>query len=91
MYVSGPPGIGKTALLSSVLSDFTRQVDEWDLRDEIPILMENCATLAAGGLGGDKAWEKLTASFGLRPNESGGLQNLTARQRFERGLQDGRK
>ncbi|BGP57019.1 AAA ATPase [Rhodotorula sphaerocarpa] len=69
MYVSGPPGIGKTALLSSVLSDFTRQVDERDLRDEIPILMENCATLAAGGLGGDKAWEKLTASFGLRPND----------------------
>ncbi|GAA5985970.1 hypothetical protein JCM10908_006354 [Rhodotorula pacifica] len=91
MYVSGPPGIGKTALLSSVLGDFGRNVDERDLRGEICVLMENCATIAAGGLGGEKAWERLAAGLQMPLDDSEGGRTLSAKQRFEEGLQDGRK
>lgn len=92
MYVSGPPGIGKTALLSSVLGDFERQLDERDLRSEICVSMENCATLAAGGLGGDKAWDRLAAGLQIDIDETAsGQAALTPKQRFEAGLQDGRR
>ncbi|GAA5863692.1 hypothetical protein JCM3774_001216 [Rhodotorula dairenensis] len=94
MYVSGPPGIGKTALLSSVLGDFERQLDERDLRSEICVSMENCATIAAGGLGlgGDKAWDRLAAGLQIDISGTANAQTvLTPKQRFENGLQDGRQ
>ncbi|GAA5970950.1 hypothetical protein JCM8115_005508 [Rhodotorula mucilaginosa] len=91
MYVSGPPGIGKTALLSCVLGDFGRQLDERDLRGEVCVLMENCATIAAGGLGGDQAWSRLAKGLQIDLDGSEADLALSLKQRFERGLQDGRK
>lgn len=91
MYVSGPPGIGKTALLSCVLGDFGRQLEERDLCGEVCVLMENCATIAAGGLGGDQAWNRLAKGLQIDLDGSEADQALGLKLRFERGLQDGRK
>ncbi|GAA6031463.1 hypothetical protein JCM8097_006469 [Rhodosporidiobolus ruineniae] len=88
MYVSGPPGIGKTALLSSVLSSFVAQISERDLEGAVKVHMENCATVAAGGAT-EAAWERLARGLGIE--EQSGGEKMKARERFEEGIKDGRK
>ncbi|BGP18406.1 AAA ATPase [Rhodosporidiobolus nylandii] len=85
MYVSGPPGIGKTALLSSVIEGFVEQVGERNLDEEVKVHMENCATVAAGG--GEGAWDRLCAGLGISMEEKG---NRKGKEVFEEGLNDGR-
>ncbi|GAA6003435.1 uncharacterized protein JCM10292_001587 [Rhodotorula paludigena] len=91
MYVSGPPGIGKTALISSVIGRFRAQVSERGLGSEVCVATENCAAIAAGSVG-DKAWDRLAEALGVEmETEDEEARALKPRERFERGLQDGRK
>ncbi|GAA5973468.1 hypothetical protein JCM11641_006477 [Rhodosporidiobolus odoratus] len=86
MYVSGPPGIGKTALLSSVLGEFEKMVEEGKLAGEVVLHMENCASVASGG--GEGAWERLARGLGMDVEEKG---RMKGREVFEEGLKDGRR
>lgn len=88
MYVSGPPGIGKTALVGAMVDEMRERVRERELGDEVRVAMENCATIAAGGTGGDLAWRRLGDALGV---EMDGDNSLKAKERFEEGLRDGRK
>lgn len=91
MYVSGPPGIGKTALISSVIERFRAQVSERGLESEVCVAMENCAAIAAGSAG-EKAWDRLAEALSVEmETEDEEARTLKPRERFERGLQDGRK
>ncbi|GAA5908475.1 hypothetical protein JCM6882_001276 [Rhodosporidiobolus microsporus] len=89
MYISGPPGIGKTALLLSVLADFNAQVQERELGEEVCVAMENCA--AIGGAGAEGAWDRLGRGLGMRVEKESGGRKLKGKERFEEGLRDGRK
>ncbi|GAA5905510.1 hypothetical protein JCM5296_000379 [Sporobolomyces johnsonii] len=84
MYVSGQPGIGKTALISSLLAEFGRNVGERDLVDEVKFCMENCSTVGAG----EAAWDRLGRALGIEMERRG---KLKAKEVFEAGLKDGRK
>ncbi|GAA5936116.1 hypothetical protein JCM1841_007057 [Sporobolomyces salmonicolor] len=84
MYVSGQPGIGKTALISSLLAEFGRNVGERDLVDEVRFCMENCSTVGAG----EAAWERLGRALGIEMERRG---KLKAKEVFEAGLKDGKK
>ncbi|BGP42158.1 AAA ATPase [Rhodotorula kratochvilovae] len=88
MYVSGPPGIGKTALIGAIVQQLRERVHERDLKGEVCVAMENCAAIAAGGVSGDKAWERLGAALGV---DIDGDAAMKAKERFEQGLKDGRK
>lgn len=59
LYISGPPGIGKTAALLSVLGDFKPRV-----HGEVRVHMENCSSLGSVGLGAN-VWERLGVGLGL--------------------------
>ncbi|GAA5870117.1 hypothetical protein JCM1840_003588 [Sporobolomyces johnsonii] len=83
MYVSGQPGIGKTALISSLLAEFGRNVGERDLVDEVKFCMENCSTVGAG----EAAWDRLGRALGIEMERRG---KLKAKEVFEAGLKDGR-
>ncbi|GAA6010637.1 hypothetical protein JCM10207_007777 [Rhodosporidiobolus poonsookiae] len=85
MYVSGPPGIGKTALLLSVLGEFERHVQEKDLEGEVRVHMENCASVGAAG--SDGAWGRLAKGLGVECEK----RRRNAKEAFEEGLKDGRK
>ncbi|GAA5942812.1 hypothetical protein JCM3775_001511 [Rhodotorula graminis] len=89
MYVSGPPGIGKTALVGAVVDELRARIDERELGGEVRLAMENCATIAAGGTGGERAWTRLGAALGVDMED--GEAALKAKERFEEGLKDGRK
>ncbi|GAA6062535.1 hypothetical protein JCM10212_004301 [Sporobolomyces blumeae] len=84
LYASGPPGIGKTALLASVLGDFTRNVADRHLSDDVKVCMRNCSTVGSG----DTAWERLAEGLGIGSPRD---RNLKPKERFEQGLRDGRK
>ncbi|GAA5901797.1 hypothetical protein JCM8208_003591 [Rhodotorula glutinis] len=90
MYVSGPPGIGKTALIGAVVDELRQRIDERGLGGEVRVAMENCATIAAGGAGtgGERAWTRLGAVLGVNMEDG---EALKAKERFEEGLRDGRK
>lgn len=87
MYVSGPPGIGKTALLSSTVSAFRALVAERELEGDVSLLVENCATIAGGG----SVWERLGRGLGMEMDLGGEKSARRAKEAFEEGLQDGRK
>ncbi|GAA5833808.1 hypothetical protein JCM3766R1_000105 [Sporobolomyces carnicolor] len=92
LYASGPPGIGKTALLSSVLSRFVDEVRERGQEDEIKVCMRNCSTVGMG----DDAWERLGTGLGMDwsakcVTEEGGQVKLKGNEAFEQGLKDGKK
>ncbi|GAA6046917.1 hypothetical protein JCM3770_003429 [Rhodotorula araucariae] len=89
MYVSGPPGIGKTALIGAVVEQLRDHVHERQLETEVSVAMENCAAIAAGGVGGGKAWERLGLALGV--DMDSGDDAMTTKERFEAGLKDGRK
>ncbi|GAA5846923.1 hypothetical protein JCM9279_006951 [Rhodotorula babjevae] len=90
MYVSGPPGIGKTALVGAVVDELRTRIGERELGGEVRVAMENCATIAAGGAGagGERAWMRLGAALGVEMADG---EALKAKARFEEGLKDGRK
>jgi len=90
MYVSGPPGIGKTALVGAVVDELRTRIGERELGGEVRVAMENCATIAAGGAGagGERAWTRLGAALGVDMEDG---EALKAKERFEEGLKDGRK
>jgi Cdc6-like AAA superfamily ATPase len=88
MYVSGPPGIGKTALLCSVIDELKQQVEERTLGEEVKVHMENCATVSAGGAQ-EGAWERLARGLGIEEKE--GMERMKGKERFEEGIKDGRK
>ncbi|GAA5840140.1 hypothetical protein JCM11251_000614 [Rhodosporidiobolus azoricus] len=87
MYVSGPPGIGKTALLASVINAFEAQVEEKELGGDVKVWMENCATVSSAGVEG--AWERLAKGLGIEDVGDGAKRK--GKERFEEGLKDGRK
>lgn len=87
MYVSGPPGIGKTALLSSTIAAFRELVKERRCEDEICVLVENCATIAGSG----SVWERLGRGSGMEIDLGGERNARRAKEAFEEGLKDGRK
>ncbi|GAA5960235.1 hypothetical protein JCM3765_002513 [Sporobolomyces pararoseus] len=94
LYASGPPGIGKTALLSSVLGDFVKKVEEKGLGieggEEIRVCMRNCSTAGTG----ESAWETIGTGLGMDWKTNGisaeGVK-LKGREAFEQGLKDGKK
>lgn len=88
MYVSGPPGIGKTALLASVIDELKQQVEERELGRQVRVHMENCATVSAGGAQ-DGAWDRLAKGLGIEVSE--GMERMKGKERFEEGIKDGRK
>ncbi|GAA5856939.1 hypothetical protein JCM8547_008476 [Rhodosporidiobolus lusitaniae] len=87
MYVSGPPGIGKTALLNVVVDELKANIGERELGEEVKVHMENCATIGAGGAEG--AWERLAKGLRLKVEE--GMEKMKGREKFEMGIKDGRK
>ncbi|KAK4336505.1 P-loop containing nucleoside triphosphate hydrolase protein, partial [Rhodotorula toruloides] len=87
MYVSGPPGIGKTALLSSTIAAFRELVKERRCEEEVSVLVENCATIAETG----SVWERLGRGLGMEMDMGGERSARRAKEAFEEGLKDGRK
>jgi hypothetical protein len=90
LYVSGPPGIGKTALVSSVLHGLQHQVTEHRLDDHIRIHTENCSSMTLLDDRGSSVWERLGNGLGMDMDLGSGQTKRTSRQAFETGLQDGR-
>lgn len=84
LYVSGPPGIGKTALLSSVLADFVQAVDDSDQASDVAVHMENCSSIGSVALEASM-WDRLCKGLDMP------LGKLKGRERFEAGLNSGRK
>ncbi|GAA5906931.1 uncharacterized protein JCM6883_005736 [Sporobolomyces salmoneus] len=87
LYASGPPGIGKTALLSSVLKEFVEKVDGEE--EKVRVCMRNCSTVGTG----ENAWERLGTGLGMEwksMNNAEGIK-LKGRELFEQGLKDGKK
>ncbi|BGP26366.1 cell division control protein Cdc6 [Rhodotorula toruloides] len=87
MYVSGPPGIGKTALLSSIIKAFRELVEERRMEGEVGVLVENCTTIAGQG----SVWERLGRGLGMKMYLGGERSTRRAKEAFEDGLRDGRK
>ncbi|BGP33982.1 AAA ATPase [Rhodotorula toruloides] len=87
MYVSGPPGIGKTALLSSTFAAFRELVKERECEEEVGVLVENCATIAGTG----SVWERLGRGLGMEMDLGAERSARRAKEAFEDGLKDGRK
>lgn len=85
LYVSGPPGIGKTALLSSVIGDFARAVDDGGHGEHITVHMENCSSMGSVALEASM-WDRLCKGLDI-----GGTPKLKGKERFEAGLNSGRK
>ncbi|GAA5939487.1 uncharacterized protein JCM15063_006195 [Sporobolomyces koalae] len=83
LYASGPPGIGKTALLSAVLDNFENQVAQKNLGGTVRISMRNCSTVVTG----ETAWERLAAGLGIDWND----RTLKGKEMFEQGLKDGKQ
>lgn len=84
LYVSGPPGLGKTALLNSVLGEFQSLVSEEDLGKEVKVHMENCSSL--GSIGVQKGiWERLGRGLGMK------IGSMQGQAGFENGLKNGGK
>ncbi|ORY54601.1 hypothetical protein BCR35DRAFT_355874 [Leucosporidium creatinivorum] len=90
LYVSGPPGIGKTALLSSVLRDFSAKVAEQGMEDEVKVHMENCSSLGSTGMA-SSVWERLGNGLGINMALGKGKARITGRQAFTNGLAGGGK
>lgn len=90
LYVSGPPGIGKTALVSSVLHEFRQRLHERSLTASVAAHIENCSSLALVDNGGSSVWERLGFGLGMDMSLGSGKTKRTARQAFEAALQDGR-
>ncbi|GAA6006196.1 hypothetical protein JCM11491_002067 [Sporobolomyces phaffii] len=88
LYASGPPGIGKTALLSSVLGDFVSKVEaKGSAGDQVRVCMRNCSTVGTG----ETAWEGLGTGLGMDWNKVGRGVKLKGKEAFEQGLKDGKK
>ncbi|BGO93533.1 hypothetical protein NBRC10512_000731 [Rhodotorula toruloides] len=87
MYVSGPPGIGKTALLASTIAAFRRLVEDRECEEEVGVLVENCATIAGQG----SVWERLGRGLGMDMDLGSERSARRAKEAFEEGLKDGRK
>ncbi|KAK4701403.1 hypothetical protein P7C70_g4824, partial [Phenoliferia sp. Uapishka_3] len=85
LYVSGPPGIGKTALLSSVLADFSRAIRSNPAAHNVVVLMENCSSMGSVSLEA-AMWERLCRGLDIPV-----VGKLSGRERFEAGLTSGRK
>lgn len=80
LYISGPPGLGKTALLSSVLTSFGSLIDEEGLENSVRVYMTNCSSL--GSVGIERGiWERLGQGLGLDIKAGKG-----GREDFERAL-----
>jgi len=90
LYVSGPPGIGKTALLSSVLRDFSAKLAEQGMEDEVKVHMENCSSLGSTGMA-SSVWERLGNGLGINMALGKGKARITGRQAFVNGLTAGGK
>ncbi|SCZ89210.1 BZ3500_MvSof-1268-A1-R1_Chr1-1g01031 [Microbotryum saponariae] len=86
LYVSGPPGIGKTALLSAVVNEFSALVEQQDLEDEISVHMQTCQT---SGATQSSIWDRLGRGLGLDMSLGTGHAKFTSKQAFERGLARG--
>ncbi|SCV71519.1 BQ2448_3107 [Microbotryum intermedium] len=86
LYVSGPPGIGKTALLSAVVNEFSALIEERDLEDEIKVHMQTCQT---SGATQNSVWDRLGRGLGLDMSLGTGHPKITSKQAFERGLAQG--
>jgi len=86
LYASGPPGIGKTALLSSVLGEFVRKAEEKEVGEDVKVCMRNCSTVGTG----ETAWERLGTGLEMEWKQGGGSK-LKGKELFEEGLKDGKK
>ncbi|GAA5885616.1 hypothetical protein JCM16303_001484 [Sporobolomyces ruberrimus] len=87
LYASGPPGIGKTALLNSVLGEFVNKVEGKELGEEVRVCMRNCSTVGLG----ETAWERLGTGLGMDWKFNGGATKHKGKELFEQGLRDGKK
>jgi len=85
MYISGQPGLGKTALLMSELAEFRRLVKAQRLEDEVCVGVENCATL--GGSEGS-VWARLARGLGMEV-KAGAVSAKDGKAAFELGLEQG--
>ncbi|KAI5476264.1 cell division control protein Cdc6 [Pseudohyphozyma bogoriensis] len=84
LYVAGPPGIGKTALLTSVVADFKQRIVESGQDDEIRVVVQNCPSLGSTSFQ-DSFWQRLGAGLGF-VDEGAAKGKVSAKEAFEAGL-----
>lgn len=77
LYISGPPGIGKTASLTTILSNFVSEQAEEDVR----VHMENCSSIGSVGME-NSMWNRFGVGLGLWHRASA----KQGREEFENGL-----
>lgn len=87
LYISGPPGLGKTALLSSLLLDFSERISlaeqpvtpskkskkgkGKEKEVEVRVVMENCSSFGSVGIEVE-LWERLGKGLGIWNSKSKG-------------------
>lgn len=77
LYISGPPGIGKTASLVTVLSTFTQEQDE-----EVKVHMENCSSIGSIGME-TSMWNRFGVGLKLWSSKMSGKRG---REDFDNGM-----
>lgn len=79
IYISGPPGLGKTALLAEILSDFSTRIvssgppstptkfkEKWAHTGcDVRVHLENCASIGTVGME-TSLWDRLARGLGIQ-------------------------
>lgn len=81
LYISGPPGIGKTASLVSVLADFVKRSEKSE--STVRIYMTNCSSMGSVGIEASM-WDRLGEGLGFWNQASRGVEK--GREGFANGL-----